>query len=71
MDENEKHLARVLFHKKVHTSEGQQFEDLLCRILELSDGRLSRGKPHGKIGDKKNDGYIQPTFRYPPGHFLD
>lgn len=64
MDENEKHLARVLFHKKVYTSEGQQFEDLLCRIMELNDGRFSRVKPHGKIGDKKNDGYIQDLGIY-------
>lgn len=59
MNLDEKVLARTLFHNKIHTSDGQLFEDLFIAIMNYKERDFQAIKPWGNIGDRKNDGYIK------------
>ena len=61
MDPNKKHLARVMFKLKVYESDSSAFENLFCRVMELSSHSFNKVKPQGPYGDKKNDGFDTST----------
>lgn len=61
MDTNKKHYARVMFKLKVYDSDSSAFEDLFCRVMELSSLSFNKVKPQGPYGDKKNDGFDTST----------
>lgn len=58
MNRQEKSLCRYLFQNKIYKSDGQAFEDLFTSIMTYSDPNFRKIKAWGKIGDRKNDGYI-------------
>lgn len=64
MDSNEKALARTIFIRKVHESDGQAFEDLFTTIMTRANANFTPIKPQGNIGDRKNDGYDPTQGRY-------
>jgi hypothetical protein len=59
MDAENKSFARVLFKNKIHTADGQAFEDIFIRIMNYAERDFQAIKPWGNIGDRKNDGYIK------------
>ena len=58
MNTEEKSDVRFVFQKKIHEADGQKFEDLFTQIMNYTDPEFQQVKPHGNIGDRKNDGYI-------------
>lgn len=59
MNLDEKILARILFQNKIYQSDGQNFEDLFCKIMAYFNPNFRKIKPYGNIGDRKNDAYIE------------
>lgn len=59
MNSQDKTLARILFQNKVYRSNGQTFEDLFTEIMSYSESDFQKIKAWGRIGDRKNDGYIK------------
>jgi hypothetical protein len=59
MTPQEKIVARILFQNKIHKANGQAFEDLFTAIINYAEPEFEAIKPWGKIGDRKNDGYIK------------
>ena len=57
MKSQEKALARILFHNKVLSADGQAYEALFTAIICKKYPDFVQVKPQGSIGDKKNDGY--------------
>ncbi len=64
MNLDEKILARILFQNKIYQSDGQNFEDLFCKIMAYYNPNFRKIKPFGNIGDRKNDGYIGDIGAY-------
>lgn len=64
MNSQEKALARTMFKAKVHSSDGQAYEDLFVAIMQKANPNFVPIKPQGSHGDRKNDGY-DPT----EGHY--
>jgi len=64
MDTHEKALARILFQLKIHTSDGQVFENLFTAIMARVYQDFLQVKPQGPIGDRKNDGYCKSKGIY-------
>lgn len=64
LNRNEKTLARILFQKKIHESEGQAFEDLFTKIMNHAEPDFIQIKPWSNTGDRKNDGYIKSKGIY-------
>lgn len=64
MNTEEKALARILFQKKVLSSNGQAYEDLFVAVMQNAFPDFKPIKPQGKIGDRKNDGYIPSQSQY-------
>lgn len=60
MDNVSRAFYEVLFDNKFLRLKGIAFQDFVCDILErrYSGGDFIRVRPWGKIGDRKNDGYI-------------
>lgn len=57
MNTSEKYIARIMFQIKVHTSDGQLYENLFSKIMTKSNSNFRMIKPYGNIGDRKNDGF--------------
>jgi hypothetical protein len=64
MNRDEKHIARVLFQLKLHQSDGQAYEDIFTKVMQMSNPHFRPIKPQGRIGDKKNDGYDKQNGIY-------
>lgn len=64
MNLQDKTLARILFQNKVYRSDGQAFEDLFTEIMSYAESGFQRIKAWGRIGDRKNDGYIKSKGIY-------
>ncbi len=58
------HFGRTQFHLLIYRSNGQQYQDLFVRIMSSRRAGFKTVKPHGKQGDRKNDGYEQEAGRY-------
>ncbi|WP_226669411.1 ABC-three component system protein [Metabacillus litoralis] len=57
MNTSEKYIARIMFQIKVHTSDGQLYENLFSKIMTKHNSNFRMIKPYGNIGDRKNDGF--------------
>jgi hypothetical protein len=64
MNNQEKAVARKFFKSRILEADGQAFEDLFVRIMSLAVPGFTPIKPHGLIGDRKNDGYVEATGTY-------
>lgn len=60
----EKYLAKILFKNHIYRYKGQQFEDFFVNIMCKNDADFQPVKPHGRIGDRKNDGFNKVTGTY-------
>ena len=64
MNYNQKYVAFLEIRSKILQSDGQKFEDLFVSIMECYDKGFKPVKPQGRIGDKKNDGFISNNNEY-------
>lgn len=64
MNTEEKALTRILFQREVLRANGQAYEDLFVRIMQYANPNFIPIKPHGNVGDRKNDGYDNKMGRY-------
>lgn len=64
MNDNAKAFARNMFRLQIHESNGQKFEDLFTKIMGYKEQDFRAVKPHGNIGDRKNDGWIESKNAY-------
>lgn len=64
MNTESKHLLKVLFKLKIYESDATAFEDLFTCIMVQTYPEFKRVKPYGKLGDRKNDGYIRHIGHY-------
>jgi hypothetical protein len=64
MNTSEKYIARIMFQIKVHTSDGQLYENLFSKIMTKHNSNFRMIKPYGNIGDRKNDGFDKKSGVY-------
>jgi len=64
MNSEEKALARILFQKKVLSSNGQAYEDLFVSVMQKAFPDFKPIKIQGNLGDRKNDGYVPRQGQY-------
>src|ERR1035441_10336754 len=60
----ELHYASVMFKLRVHECNGQAYEDLFVSVIGRRYPKFKPVKPHGRVGDRKNDGYVAETGSY-------
>jgi hypothetical protein len=58
VDAREKAGLRKEFEYLILGMDGMPFQEFFCKIMEYRDKDFIKVKPHGNIGDRKNDGYI-------------
>ncbi|MED3614060.1 MULTISPECIES: hypothetical protein [Bacillus] len=49
---------KLLFDLKIHSSDGQEFENLFCKIMQHANEDFLQVDAYGKLGDGSTDGYI-------------
>jgi len=54
-------FACTLFENQLLKADGQAFEDIFCNLMETIHPSFQKVRPHGNVGDRKNDGFIQET----------
>lgn len=59
LNRDEKYILRIIFKNRILESNGQAFEDIFTKIMNYRESDFQAIKPWGKIGDRKNDGYIK------------
>tara|TARA_R110000764_G_scaffold88571_1_gene169699 strand:- start:2088 stop:3080 length:993 start_codon:yes stop_codon:yes gene_type:complete len=64
MDIQQRLDVRKAFKLRIHESNGNAFEDLFCDVMRASNKDFKKVKPQGRIGDRKNDGFIQSEGKY-------
>ncbi|QDU98510.1 hypothetical protein [Lignipirellula cremea] len=64
MDDNARAFARNMFRLRIHEANGQAYEDLFVGIMGHAFEDFQPVKPHGNIGDRKNDGFIPSAGAY-------
>ncbi|MFW5804382.1 MAG: hypothetical protein ACOCWG_04020 [bacterium] len=64
MDENEKFYASKEFKLKTFQLKGNAFEDFFVQIMKYHSTEFQSVKPWGKLGDRKNDGFIKSKGIY-------
>lgn len=64
MDATQKLLARKLFRLRVHEAQATDYQRLFEKVMSYRFQEFVPIKPHGNVGDRKNDGYIPPTATY-------
>ena len=57
MDTQQKVIAERFFKLKVLESKGSSFQTLFEEVMVRVSDDFVRVKPHGNIGDRKNDGF--------------
>lgn len=57
-------FADTLFRLRIYECDGQAYEDLFVSVFEKCRPGFKAIKPHGKAGDRKNDGYVVQTGSY-------
>ena len=53
-----------MFKVRVHESDGNAFESLFTTVMRYSDKGFKPVKPQGRLGDRKNDGFIKEKGTY-------
>ena len=61
---DQKYIARLMLKLRIHESNGASYQDLFVRIMEHKYPKFRTVKPHGNIGDRKNDGFDNTTGTY-------
>lgn len=61
---NQKQIAMTEFNLNIHRKNGQEFEDYFIDIMKHGNPDFLPVKAHGRIGDKKNDGYDRKKGEY-------
>ena len=56
--------ADLLLELQIHRLDGKAYEDLFVRVMTRKHPEFRPVKPHGKHGDKKNDGYCASNGAY-------
>lgn len=64
MTSEERYIARIIFKNRILESNGQKFEDLFVDIMTKSNIEFQAVRAYGKIGDKKNDGFVKSSGTY-------
>ncbi|CUB04065.1 ABC-three component system protein [Marinomonas fungiae] len=64
MNVQQKLDVRKAFKLRIHESNGNAFEDLFCDVMRASNKEFKKVKPQGRIGDRKNDGFIPLEGKY-------
>ena len=64
MDDNAKAFARNMLRLRIHESDAQAYENLFVRVASYANPSFRPVKPHGKSGDRKNDGFDPSTGTY-------
>lgn len=64
MNVQQKLDVRKAFKLRIHESNGNAYEDLFCEVMRAANKDFKKVKPQGRIGDRKNDGFIQSEGRY-------
>jgi hypothetical protein len=64
MNDNEKYFASLQFENKLLKANGQTFEDLFTQVMVLLYPDFRKVKAYGKLGDRKNDGFIPSENTY-------
>ena len=64
MDDNAKAFARNMLRLRIYESDAQAYEDLFVRVIGYATPTFRPVKPHGDIGDRKNDGFDPSTGTY-------
>ena len=57
-------MARKLFRLRVYEAKGAEYQRLFEKVMGYRHADFTPIKPYGKIGDRKNDGYIPSEGRY-------
>ena len=55
---------KLLFKVKLYEAYGDAFQNLFCRLMELSNPKFQSVVPWGDWGDGGNDGWIQDDGHY-------
>ena len=61
---NQKQIAILEFNLNIYKKNEQEFEDYFTDIMKRSNPDFLPVKAHGRIGDKKNDGYDRRKGEY-------
>jgi hypothetical protein len=64
MDDNARAFARNMFRLRVHEANGQAYEDLFVKVMQYASTTFRPVKAHGKVGDRKNDGFDSADGTY-------
>ncbi|MFZ2025772.1 MAG: ABC-three component system protein [Microgenomates group bacterium] len=64
MDKEKLHIARLIFENRIYQYDGSTFETFFTNVMCLVDSGFEPVKPHGKVGDRKNDGFNKPSGIY-------
>lgn len=64
MDILQKSIARNMFHLQIYEADGQNFEDIFSKIMNYKNDDFQQVSPYGRIGDRKNDGWIPSEGTY-------
>lgn len=64
MNRDERYIARLQFQNELLKSDGHKFQDLFVKIMQKSNSDFSPVKPHGNVGDRKNDGFDKVKGTY-------
>ncbi len=57
-------FAQQMFRLRIHESTGQKYEDLFVDVMRRAYKNFKPVKPHGPLGDRKNDGFDSSTGAY-------
>lgn len=57
-------ILHLLFRNKLYELDGGAYEAFFTKIMSAFDVRFRQVKPQGRIGDRKNDGFIQEEGIY-------
>lgn len=64
MNQAERYMAKIIFKNRIYQYSGQQFQNFFVAIMTKADSGFQPVKAHGRIGDKKNDGFNRETGTY-------
>lgn len=64
MTEVRKLYGCMMFENRLLRADGDAFEDLFCDLMKERFPGFQKVKPYGKIGDKKNDGFIEEEGKF-------
>jgi hypothetical protein len=59
MNSEQQGVARLLFKNRILEASGTVFEEIFTKLMTYSEPGFRQIKPQGRVGDRKNDGYIQ------------